>query len=129
MEIYPPGQIYAFDHVQLAMPFGQEELAKAFYIDVLRLSEYPKPANLAQRGGVWFKSGSLKLHLGVDQEFRAAQKAHPGLLVHGIEELAARCAAAGYPVITDNPLEGYKRVYVSDPFGNRIELLELLAID
>jgi catechol 2,3-dioxygenase-like lactoylglutathione lyase family enzyme len=124
MEIHALGKIYAFDHVQLAMPAGQEAVAKAFYVGVLRLSEYPKPANLAQRGGVWFKSGTLKLHLGVDREFRAAQKAHPGLLVHGIEELVARCVAAGYPVLTDTPLEGYKRVFVSDPFGNRIELLE-----
>jgi catechol 2,3-dioxygenase-like lactoylglutathione lyase family enzyme len=124
MTIDAPGTIYAVDHVQLAIPAGQEELARTFYIEVLGFSEYPKPANLAQRGGLWLVSGTVKLHLGIDREFRAAQKAHPGLLVSGIEVLVARCVAAGYPTVTDSSLEGYRRAYVSDPFGNRIELLE-----
>jgi catechol 2,3-dioxygenase-like lactoylglutathione lyase family enzyme len=124
MEIESLSKIYALDHVQLAMPEGQEDLGRAFYIDVLGLSESPKPANLAKQGGLWFTSGTLKLHLGVDREFRAAQKAHPGLLVHGIEALAARCMTAGYPVVADDRLEGFKRIFVFDPFGNRIELLE-----
>jgi catechol 2,3-dioxygenase-like lactoylglutathione lyase family enzyme len=124
MEIDAPGTIYAVDHVQLAIPAGQEELARTFYVGVLGFSEYPKPAHLAHRGGLWLVSGTVKLHLGIDREFRAAQKAHPGLLVSGLEVLVDRCVAAGYPAITDGLLEGYRRAYVSDPFGNRIELLE-----
>ena len=114
MEIPASGKIYALDHVQLAMPEGQEDRARAFYASVLGLSEQPKPAHLTQRGGVWFTSGALKLHLGVERDFQAAQKAHPGLLVHGLEALSARCVAAGYPVVTDSLLEGYKRVFVSE---------------
>jgi catechol 2,3-dioxygenase-like lactoylglutathione lyase family enzyme len=124
MEITVTSKIYALDHVQLAMPAGQEDLARAFYIGVLGLSEQPKPAHLIDRGGVWLVSGTLKLHLGVDREFRAAQKAHPGLLVDGLDALAARCIAAGYPVVAGDAAEGCKRVFVADPFGNRIELLE-----
>lgn len=120
-------EVYALDHVQLAMPQGQEERARAFYGGVLGLTEQPKPANLAKRGGVWFAGGTLRLHMGVEREFRPARKAHPALLVRGVEEMAARCVAAGYPVVSEEPLEGYERVYVSDPFGNRIELLEPVA--
>lgn len=117
-------EIIGLDHVQLAMPAGQEARARAFYSGVLGLVEEPKPSNLAKRGGVWFKGGSLRLHLGVDVDFRAAKKAHPAFLVAGLVELADRCRLAGYPPVTDEPLEGFNRVYVSDPFGNRIELLE-----
>ena len=120
-------KVYAIDHVQLAMPPHQEEQARAFYREVLGLAETPKPANLAQRGGVWFGQGSLKIHLGVDHDFRPAKKAHPALLVSGLEALIQRCEQAGFPVVTDEPLEGYHRVYVADPFGNRIELMELMS--
>lgn len=116
--------IYAIDHVQLAMPAGEEEKARAFYNKVLGIEEMPKPPNLAKRGGVWFEQGNLKIHLGVDKDFRAAKKAHPALLVEGLNELAEKCRNAGYEVVSDEPLEGYNRVYVSDPFGNRIELME-----
>ena len=116
--------IYALDHVQLAMPAGEEETARAFYGGVLGLTEQPKPPNLARRGGVWFTAGTLRLHLGVEQTFRPARKAHPALLVHGLDELIARSTAAGYPPVTDEPLAGYNRVYIYDPFGNRIELME-----
>ena len=116
--------IYGLDHVQLAMPAGEEATARAFYGDVLGLTEVPKPANLAKRGGVWFEGGSLKLHLGVEPDFRPARKAHPALLVRGLAALMERCQAAGVEPATDEPLEGYQRCYVIDPFGNRIELLE-----
>ena len=106
------------------MPAGQEWQARTFYAAVLGLTEESKPANLARRGGLWFRSGALRLHLGVDPDFRPARKAHPALLVKGLADLAERCRAAGYPPTTDEPLEGFNRVYVSDPFGNRIELLE-----
>ena len=117
-------KIYAIDHVQLAMPAGEEEKARAFYNKVLEIEEMPKPPHLAKRGGVWFEQGNLKIHLGVDKNFRSAKKAHPALLVEGLDELAEKCRNAGYEVIADEPLEDYKRVYVSDPFGNRIELME-----
>jgi len=117
-------QILELDHVQLAMPAGQEHLARAFYSDVLGLTEEPKPANLAARGGVWFRGGAARLHLGVEREFRAAGKAHPALIVHGLAELAVRCRDAGFEPVVDEPLPGFDRFYVFDPFGNRLELLE-----
>jgi catechol 2,3-dioxygenase-like lactoylglutathione lyase family enzyme len=120
-------EILELDHVQLAMPRGQEELARTFYCGVLGLVEEPKPDNLAARGGVWFRGRALRVHLGVDPDFRAARKAHPAFLVRGLTELAARCAAAGFAPMTDEPLDGFDRFYVFDPFGNRIELLEPLA--
>lgn len=120
-------RIYGLDHVQLAMPRGAEEQARAFYAGVLGLRELPKPPNLAARGGVWFSVGAAQLHLGVEQDFRPAKKAHPALLVEGLAELAARCHAAGHTPTRDEPLEGYDRVYVADPFGNRMELMERLG--
>lgn len=117
-------KVYAIDHVQLAMPAGEEEKARAFYNGVLGIEETPKPPNLAKRGGVWFEQENLKIHLGVDKDFRPAKKAHPALLVEGLNGLIEKCRGAGYEVISDEPLEGYNRVYVSDPFGNRIELME-----
>ena len=116
--------IVALDHVQLAMPAGGEAVARAFYAGVLGLAEQPKPENLRKRGGVWFGSGDLKVHLGVEAGFRPARKAHPAFRVKNLAELRARCEAAGYPTVDDEPLPGYQRFYVFDPFGNRIECLE-----
>ena len=120
-------EILGLDHVQLAMPAGQESSARAFYSGVLGLVEETKPENLARRGGVWFRGGNLRLHLGVDRDFHPAGKAHPAILVSGLTELAAKCEAAGFPPVTDEPLAGFDRVYVFDPFGNRIELLERVS--
>ena len=106
------------------MPAGQEAKARSFYGDVLGLAEDQKPANLVGRGGIWFRGGSLRLHLGVDPDFHPARKAHPALLVSGLAALRRRCEAAGFPTTDDEPLEGYDRAYVQDPFGNRIELME-----
>lgn len=117
-------RVYGLDHVQLAMPAGQEAAARAFYSGVLGLAEVPKPPHLARRGGVWFEGGSLRLHLGVEAEFRSAKKAHPALLVENLDGLIERCRQAGIEAAPDEPLEGYERVYVQDPFGNRIELME-----
>ncbi len=117
-------KVYAIEHVQLAMPAGEEERARSFYHGVLGLGETPKPLHLAKRGGVWFQNGDLKIHLGVENDFRPAKKAHPALLVEGLNELIEKCRDAGYKVASDEPLAGYHRVYVSDPFGNRIELIE-----
>ena len=117
-------KIYAIDHVQLCMPAGGEDQARRFYIEVMGLEEKPKPPLLARRGGVWFERESLKIHLGIEQDFRPARKAHPALLVEGLNELIQKCEEAGYSITEGEPLEGYERAYVSDPFGNRIELME-----
>ncbi|HVF91969.1 MAG TPA: VOC family protein [Blastocatellia bacterium] len=117
-------KVYGIDHVQLAMPPGQEDRAREFYAGVLGLIEKPKPEELAKRGGLWFEQEKLRLHLGVEHDFRPARKAHPALLVDGLHLLIARCESAGYSVTSGEPLEGYRRAYVDDPFGNRIELME-----
>lgn len=117
-------KVYAIEHVQLAMPAGEEKKARSFYSEVLGIAETPKPPHLARRGGVWFEDGDLKIHLGVEKDFRPAKKAHPALLVKGLDKLIEKCRSAGYEVVSDEPLEGYHRVYASDPFGNRIELME-----
>jgi len=106
------------------MPAGQENLAREFYGRTLGLTEIPKPAHLAARGGVWFAAGTLQLHLGVEPDFRPARKAHPAFSVEGLDGLVQRCREAGVEIITDTPLDGRRRVYVQDPFGNRIELIE-----
>jgi catechol 2,3-dioxygenase-like lactoylglutathione lyase family enzyme len=118
------GRLHAVDHVQIAMPRGEEEVARAFYVGVLGLDEVRKPARLAQRGGCWFASGDINLHLGIEDPFRPARKAHPAFLVDGLADLATRCRAAGAEVIDDDALETHDRVFVYDPFGNRIELME-----
>ena len=119
-------RVHGIDHVQLAMPKGGEDDARRFYGEVLGLAEQPKPANLAKRGGCWFGSEGIMVHLGVEDGFRPARKAHPALLVEGLPALVQRLGEAGVEVIEDEPLPGYDRVYVADPFGNRIELLEPL---
>lgn len=121
--------IRALHHVQLAMPRGREDDARAFYRDVLGMTEQPKPETLARRGGAWFSAGDAEVHLGVEDDFRPAKKAHPALLVVDLTNLLERCRNAGYAVTTDEPLPGYDRAYVSDPFGNRLELLEPIRRD
>ena len=106
------------------MPPGMESAAREFYQDVLGIPEVPKPPQLAKRGGAWFERGSLKIHLGVEADFRPARKAHPALLVVDLESMIVRLKERNVEVIDDDPLEGYLRVYVADPFGNRIELME-----
>jgi len=120
-------RIDRLEHVQLAMPPGGEALSRAFYSGVLEIPEISKPPNLAKRGGCWFERGDLKIHLGVESEFRPARKAHPALLVVDLQVLVDRLKSAGHDVREDEPLEGYHRVYVDDPFGNRIELMEPTA--
>jgi catechol 2,3-dioxygenase-like lactoylglutathione lyase family enzyme len=118
-------RVYAIDHVQLAMPRGLEDQARSFYRDILGLTEVTKPPELAKRGGVWFTGGDLQLHLGVEDDFRPARKAHPALMVEGLAELASLCESAGYEVKHDAPdHHGYNHFYVTDPFGNRVELME-----
>jgi catechol 2,3-dioxygenase-like lactoylglutathione lyase family enzyme len=118
--------VVGIDHVQLAMPPGREDEAREFYAGLLGIPEKAKPAELATRGGAWFESGAVKLHLGVEPDFRPARKAHPALLVSDLRSLAARLREAGVDVV-DDALGGYPRVYVSDPFGNRLELMERIG--
>ena len=118
--------IVGLDHVQLAMPEGGEEHARAFYCEVLGLAEVSKPADLAARGGCWFAGGGVSLHLGVEAEFRPAAKAHPALLVRDLAAARQRLAQHGIDFAEGSPLEGYEHGDIADPFGNRIELMQRL---
>jgi ADP-ribose pyrophosphatase YjhB (NUDIX family) len=112
------------DHVQLAMPEGREEEARAFFVGLLGMAEHAKPAELEGRGGCWFRSGGCSLHLGVDPDFRPQRKAHPALAVADVDGLADRLAGAGHEVRWDSALPGRRRFHSFDPFGNRLEVME-----
>ncbi|MGW2147578.1 glyoxalase [Nonomuraea bangladeshensis] len=112
--------IIGLHHVQLAAPAGSEPLLREFYAGVLGLREVPKPPELAARGGVWFRGEGVEVHLGVEPDFRPARKAHPAFLVDDVNALAAAIPGA----VPDDLLPGHRRVYVTDPVGNRIELLQ-----
>ncbi len=118
-----PYRLVGLDHVQLAMPAGQEAAAESFYSGLLGLTRQPKPEPLAARGGCWFDNGDVVIHLGVEADFRPARKAHPAVRVDDLDALTARLAAAGVEVRPDTELPGVHRAYVDDPFGNRIELI------
>ena len=120
--------ILSIDHVQIAMPAGGEEKARAFYIKLLGFTEISKPPELAKRGGAWFESGTTQLHLGVEPDFRPARKAHPAFVVDHLDPLLKRLRAAGCEIDSSQPpIQGTKRAHVFDPFGNRIELMEKLG--
>ncbi|WP_411106859.1 VOC family protein [Streptomyces sp. cmx-4-9] len=114
----------ALDHVQLAAPPGTEDRLRAFYTQVLGMAEVPKPPVLAARGGCWFAAGPVQLHLGVEEDFRPARTAHPGLRVTGIEAYADRLRECGAEVVWDDRLPGHRRFHCKDPVGNRLEFLE-----
>lgn len=111
-------------HVQLAIPRGSEDRCRAFWGEVLGMRELEKPPVLAARGGCWFTGGALEVHLGVEDPFTPARKAHPGLLVEGIHALAQRLQDTGHPVTWDEHFPGHDRFYAADPFGNRLEFLQ-----
>lgn len=111
-------------HVQLAIPPGGEERCRAFWGGLLGLRELTKPPALAARGGCWFRGGGVEVHLGVEPGFAPAAKAHPGLLVTGLRQLAAHLEAHGVGVLWDGDFPGHDRFYAPDPFGNRLEFLE-----
>jgi catechol 2,3-dioxygenase-like lactoylglutathione lyase family enzyme len=115
--------IERIDHVELAMPAGGEDAARRFYGTLLGLPERPKPPNLAARGGAWFEDGAIRVHLGVEGDFRPARKAHVAFVVDDVAALRAACRDAGYETTQDEPLAGHDRIYVNDPFGNRLEFL------
>lgn len=118
--------ILGLDHIQLAIPEGGENRARAFFVELLGMREVEKPANLSPKG-CWFEGGALNLHLGVDPEFRPARKAHPAILVDDIEDLRRKLEGAGYQSYDDKPVEGYHRFFSHDPFGNRIEFMQTTA--
>ena len=119
--------ILSIDHVQLAMPIGEEDQARAFYVSVLGFVEVPKPPELAKRGGAWFESKHVRLHLGVELDFHPARKAHPAFVVDDLDAMIKKVEAAHYKTdISQPPLDGCKRAHVFDPFENRIELMEKL---
>ncbi len=113
--------ITGIDHVQVAAPAGREEDARSFYGGLLGLEELPKPAALAARGGCWFRAGAQELHVGVEEGFVPARKAHPGLVADDLDSLAGRLRDAGHDIVFDAIPEA-RRFHVADPFGNRLEI-------
>jgi catechol 2,3-dioxygenase-like lactoylglutathione lyase family enzyme len=121
-----PMKIEGFHHMQLAMPAGEEDKATTFYEGILGIPRVDKPSHLAARGGCWFESGTVRIHLGVEPEFRPARKAHPALVVADIGVARADFEENGVAINFDEPLPGFDRFYVDDPFGNHIEFLSPL---
>ena len=116
--------IIGLDHVQLAIPPGKEDQARHFYRGLLGLAEVAKPAALVPRGGCWFEGPDTFLHLGVQDDFLPARKAHPAFLVADLERLREILATAGVPIKPDSTLPGVQRLYAADPFGNRLEFIQ-----
>lgn len=116
----------AIDHIQLAAPKDSEDTARKFFKDILGFDEIEKPEELKKRGGVWFAFGNYQIHIGIEEPFSPAKKAHPAFEVENIEELKKHLITNGVDIIEDDKLPGAKRFYISDPFGNRMELLEWL---
>ena len=117
-------RVAGLDHVQLAMPPGREAEARAFYAGLLGMTEVPKPAPLAKRGGCWFEAPGTIVHIGVEELFVPQRKAHPAFLVSGLEQARRDLEAAGAPAVSDESVPDLHRFYTADPFGNRIEILE-----
>jgi catechol 2,3-dioxygenase-like lactoylglutathione lyase family enzyme len=120
-------EVVGIHHVQLAMPPGGEDDAESFYSGVLGLPRVAKPSALAGRGGCWFRGSGVEVHLGVEEDFRPARKAHPALRVTGLQQLRRRLEEAGAVITEEPPLDGWTRLHTVDPFGNRIELIEAVT--
>ncbi|MFQ3543990.1 VOC family protein [Halobacillus rhizosphaerae] len=114
----------SIDHIQLAAPEGAEAEARHFFGNVLGLKEIEKPPALKKNGGVWFSFGSYQIHIGIEEPFVPAKKAHPALLVRNILALQNHLEKQGIEYQPDGKLPGANRMYIHDPFGNRIEILE-----
>ncbi|WP_226034752.1 VOC family protein [Aquibacillus saliphilus] len=119
-------KIKGLDHIQLAAPLDSEQKARNFFYHLLGMEEIEKPELLKQNGGVWFQCGNQELHIGIEQNFMPARKAHPAIYVTNINQLKERLNHHSIDIITDDRLPGYQRFYVNDPFGNRLEFLELI---
>jgi catechol 2,3-dioxygenase-like lactoylglutathione lyase family enzyme len=113
--------ITGYDHVQVAIPAGAEEAARAFYAGLLGMTEHAKPAKLAARGGCWFSAGAAMLHLGVEDPFAPARKAHPAFVVTDLAGLRERLEQAGHSCVVADEIAGVARFHAHDPFGNRLE--------
>lgn len=116
--------INSLDHVQIAIPADGEARAREFYSGILGFSEVEKPSSMAGRNSLWFAAGLVSLHLGLEPEFHPAKRAHPAFVVEGLDEILTSCARAGLPARPDTSFNGFRRVHVFDPFGNRLELME-----
>ncbi len=116
--------VVGLDHVQLAMPPGEEDAARAFYGDLLGLTEVAKPLQLVSNGGCWFEGVDTAVHLGIQQDFAPARKAHPAFRVANLESLHAILIEADVPIVADDTLPHVRRFFAYDPFGNRIEFLQ-----
>lgn len=127
LEVHPLSfQFAGLDHVQVAAPQGCEEQARSFFSGLLGWPEIAKPEALRGRGGVWFVCGAHQVHIGVQDAFVPATKAHPAFHVHGLDSLRIHLQGRGVQVIDDDlrDAEGVRRFYLHDPFGNRLEFLE-----
>ncbi len=111
-------------HVQLAIPPGSEDECRRFYCAILGWKELPKPAVLVKRGGLWLSAGEVELHLGVEQDFHPAKKAHPAFLVTAIDNIAADLASQKFEVDWDDSIPEFKRFFVFDAVGNRLEFMQ-----
>jgi catechol 2,3-dioxygenase-like lactoylglutathione lyase family enzyme len=118
-------KILGIDHVQLAAPAGCEEKARWFFGEVLGMQELPKPSDLAKRGGCWFQCGRQQLHIGVEKDFAPAKKAHPAFAVSAIDALKVRLGENGVKYRDDVSNPGVKRIFAEDPWGNRLEFVEV----
>jgi catechol 2,3-dioxygenase-like lactoylglutathione lyase family enzyme len=116
--------ILSIDHVQIAIPTASEERARAFYSGILGFTEVAKPAEMAGRKSIWFVSGAVNLHLGIEPDFHPAKRAHPAFVVEGLDTILAACERAGLSTKPDTSFNGLRRVHVFDPFDNRLELME-----
>ncbi len=114
----------SIDHIQLAAPKGSEEQARIFFGKVLGFQEVEKPENLQKRGGVWFTFGNYQVHIGIEEPFSPAKKAHPAFLIENLQSLKAHLTKSEVDFVVDEDLPGANRIYLNDPFGNRIEILE-----
>lgn len=115
---------YSLHHVQVAVPPGGEDDSRAFYVGVLGMTELEKPPVLAARGGLWVRADGVEIHIGVEEEFRPARKAHPGIRVTALDALAQRLSDAGVDVVWDGNFPGHRRFYAADPHGNRLEFIQ-----
>jgi predicted enzyme related to lactoylglutathione lyase len=118
--------VAVLDHVQIAAPPGCEREARGFYGELVGWPELEKPESLRAAGGCWFALGEQELHVGVEEEFAPARKAHPAFRLASpaaLDKLAQRLEAGGAEVRWDDRLPGARRFYSFDPWGNRLEFL------
>lgn len=120
-------QFQRIDHIQLAAPKNSEDIYRPFFKDILGFEEIEKPDTLKKNGGVWFATGNIQIHIGIEEPFLPAKKAHPAFEINNLEGLKGHLAKNNIPFIEDDKLPGANRIYLFDPFGNRIEVLEWIS--